>query len=627
MKYNLIRFFICAITLIFVSCDKKEMDSATPKLNSTITENTSRPTRPIILGKQKNNPFSVTNMKIALDSLRSYVHDTNDGALCAKSVDEMEIKPTDLYVRFLALDSTQNRILHNDTTLTLFDYPLDYEIKQNGDYYQDATLKTPYTWQYTTVKPGYVPHKGIKYEILSELFIIENSEDYTEEIITDSMMQRKPARIRNSLVVDKNICNALYAISFTLTGNKNELNTSASQNGSSAQKVTVPNCTTYSVGRSWWKVSWTSCDPFYYPDGYIRVRTPKGEVGLKGVQVRMTNWFTYGEAQTRDDGYYYCEKTRFNSLWIGNVINYSVYYYGRNGNRTWSIDRSIGGAICLWTSWYGAGSHSPNGFSMTFETNSDFWGRSVQNNAIYDYINYATTAGIALPPVDLKIATMYSNDFTSSAPLLSSHFNFSLIYAFPSSQAVLLTLLQNYSFVNMLMPDLILRYNLNINNYNEITATAWHELTHASQLERMKTEKGYDWASIYWSNNVYRQASNSKNRPDKSCYGIQGDTDWQQIALSEGWANYRAWELSKNNLNYNAISDLSWSDAPYSPDWYTSFPYKFAGMFYKFKNIGCSFTDLEKSLCTYSVAGYCDNLKEKYPNLSIQIDEIKKGYE
>jgi len=133
-------------------------------------------------------------MKIALDTLKQMVSESDQTAFKAKTVDEIELETTDLYVRFLPQDSTQYKQLMNDTMLTLFDFPLDYEIKQSGDYYQDPTLKKPFTWYYTTVKPGYIPPVGIKYEVLENLFIAEHSEYYTEELISDPENARKSSR-------------------------------------------------------------------------------------------------------------------------------------------------------------------------------------------------------------------------------------------------------------------------------------------------------------------------------------------------------------------------------------------------------------------------------------------------
>lgn len=608
---NILIYLILSFSII--AC-KKDLENSKPEDVQNIPVSTdptlsyeTRAKQPLILGQQKNNPFSVQNMKIALDSLRAYAKDEDDGSMRLKSLSEIEVKPTDLYVRFLPLDSNQYKTLMGDTTLTLFDFPLDYEIKQNGDFYHDSTITTPYTWQYTTVKPGFTPPTGIKYEVLSELFIVENSEDYTEEIISDtSVMQTKSAKIGGG-VIDRNIGNALYAISFTLTGNEKELNISGKQN-SSKLKSTVPNCTRYCVGRSWWKVCWTSCDPYYYPDGYIKVNTPSGDVGLKGAKVRMWRWFSYADARTDANGYYYCS-TRFNSLWIGNSIDYHIIFDGVNGSNNWTFSKSLFGALCLWTNYYGAGSHSPNGHSMTFYTNSDYWGRCVLNNAVYDYCNIAKTDGISLPPSNLDIANKQSSDLTSGAPLLNNHINWSLVYAYPNFWGVIGQVFA-YDLFGWAYPDLMLRFTKNMSDYNKITAIAWHELTHASQVRRMTSVKGLLWASDYWSANVYQQASNNIN--NGSPYGSKGDTRWQIIALSEGWANFREWKLASKYLSYS----VSLYD----------FPRSYAYMFNSLYAAGCSYSDMESSLCTYSISGFRDNLIAKYPALQTKITSIISSY-
>ncbi len=633
--------------MAFVACDRNEIGQPSPKGNATTAESTGRAIRPVVLGDKKNNPFSVQNMKIALDSLKNYVNESNDVVFKAKTLDEIELTTTDLYVRFLPLDSMQFKTLKSDSTLTLFDFPLDYAIKQSGDYYKDATVKTPFTWFYTTVKPGYTPPAGIKYEILQELFIAENSEYYSEETLSGGASQsRQVMRKRINELVDYNIFNALYAISFKLTGNEKELKVDAPDSAttlssvnakSSIMKVTIPNCTRYTINFGFRKVSWTSCDPYYYPDGCIKVNTPNGDIGLKGAKVRMWRWFTYADARTDANGYYYCS-ARFNSIWVGNSIDYHIIFDGQNAENNWTISRSIAGALCLWTNYYGAGSHDPNGFSMTFYTNSDYWGRCVLNNAIYDYCNITRNEGVTLPPNTLDIANKEDASFKSGAPLLNNHINWSLVYAYPNFWGVIGEL-YGYMLLGWSYPDLMLRYTKNLSDYNTINAVAWHELTHSSQLRRMISEKGLLWASDYWSANVYQQAANTfkdydgDGKKDGKPYGNKGDERWQQIALSEGWANYREWYLAKKYLNYeiyplqyNRTTNTYWQPIfdNYKDVSLTDY---YGGMFKQLNDLGCSYTNLEKSLCVYSIGAYRDKLMSYYPNLSYSITNIVTNYE
>ena len=627
-------YLIALVVFTLTSCDKNEVESNLNGENNIATESGKRSIRPVILGERKENPFSLENMKIALDTLKQMVRESDQTAFKAKAVDEIELETTDLYVRFLPQDSTQYKQLMNDTTLTLFDFPLDYEIKQSGDYYQDPTLKKPFTWYYTTVKPSYTPPVGIKYEILENLFIAEHSEYYTEELISEHENARQSSRRKISgETIDTNIFNALYVISFKLTGNEKELKQdtskvyTTSENQSSIRKITVPNCTRYSVKVGFVKVSWTSCDPYYYPDGKIKVNTPSGEIGVKGVKVRMWRWFTYADARTDNNGYYFCN-AKFNSIWIGNDIDYHIIFDGSNNTNSWTLSRSLFGALCLWTNYYGAGNHDPSGYTMTFDTDNDYWGKCVLNNAIYDYCDIARNDGVSLPPNNLDIANKKDDNLTSSAPLLNNHINWSLVYAYPNFWGVI-GQIYAYELLGDAYPDLILRYKNDKTYYNTITSIVWHELTHSSQVNRMISEKGLFWASDYWSANVYQQANNTLETD--SAYRHKGAERWQQIALSEGWANYREWYLGKNYLAWNTISNQSWASAPYSHRNYTDkslgFPVYYAKMYESLVNIGCSFSDIEKSLCTYSVNDFKEKMKTKYPSKSSNIDLIVTPYE
>jgi hypothetical protein len=135
--------------------------------------------------------------------------------------------------------------------------------------------------------------------------------------------------------------------------------------------------------------------------------------------------------------------------------------------------------------------------------------------------------------------------------------------------------------------------------------------------EDMISEKGLLWASDYWSANVYQQAANTfkdydgDGKKDGDSYGNKGDERWQIIALSEGWANYREQVLTRNYLGLPYYSGTS-----------NSFLIKYLSMFEELKNIGCSYQNMEKSLCTYTISGYRDNLIAIYPSLSIQITTI-----
>ena len=114
---------------------------------------------PMVLGEKLNNPYALEVMQAAVESLTP----------ADKPVPTLMV--TDLYVRFLPKDSTELAILYDVEKLELFDYPLDYEIMVEGDYYHDPSIPegNP-TWLYTTVAPDY-EFPDVEYEILETCYI------------------------------------------------------------------------------------------------------------------------------------------------------------------------------------------------------------------------------------------------------------------------------------------------------------------------------------------------------------------------------------------------------------------------------------------------------------------------
>ena len=114
----------------------------------------------IVLGKQLEDPYSVTNVTRALASLYPTRADT-------------PVSTTHLYVRFLPKDDAQMETLQ-EMDLELIDHPMDFSIVREGDYYQDPELgEDEITWQYSVVPPDFDFPEGIKYEILDRCHIAE----------------------------------------------------------------------------------------------------------------------------------------------------------------------------------------------------------------------------------------------------------------------------------------------------------------------------------------------------------------------------------------------------------------------------------------------------------------------
>jgi hypothetical protein len=124
----------------------------------------------MIIGEKLENPYSLENMQIAHDNLMA------ENKLKSK----IKIEPTHLYVRFRPKNMQELDMLTRDTTIDVFDYPLDVEIKQRGTYYHDPSISNKeITWQYTVVPVNYVFPK-VQYQKLAELYLPEEEGELQE---------------------------------------------------------------------------------------------------------------------------------------------------------------------------------------------------------------------------------------------------------------------------------------------------------------------------------------------------------------------------------------------------------------------------------------------------------------
>lgn len=90
-----------------------------------------------------------------------------------------EVPITHLYLKFKPQDEEQLSILKNDTSIIWYDYPLDYEmLEEGGSYYHDpeVPLDQP-TYQYTAVSVDHPLPQGVEYELLANLYIPEEQEE------------------------------------------------------------------------------------------------------------------------------------------------------------------------------------------------------------------------------------------------------------------------------------------------------------------------------------------------------------------------------------------------------------------------------------------------------------------
>ena len=257
--------------------------------------------------------------------------------------EDLTIETTDLYVRFLPVDSLELNTLDADTTLNLYDYPLDFEIEQVDHWYHDPSIPDHLpTYQYTVVKPDYQFSHTIEHEVLAELFIPEELEDDIEE---------------GRVSIDYDFLDALEDEALRMTGNWEE-------------KVDNPNAR---CRRKCWS-----------PHGYIKVRErtdgiSQGWVPVKEIQVRVRRWFTIKTDDTDANGYFQTAKFQ-------RPVNYSIVF------------KTLRFRIAGWTGLTNRynGPKRRGSWDVNFEWHNDWWTRATVMNAICDFKFQARRHGLAM---------------------------------------------------------------------------------------------------------------------------------------------------------------------------------------------------------------------------------------
>ncbi|MBK8698995.1 MAG: hypothetical protein IPN29_05425 [Saprospiraceae bacterium] len=171
MKYfrNFIELFAIAVAAIFIYSCAKDIDNKTLDKSSTQTPTQSRTRTPsndnttetaTVLGRQRNNPYTITNMTLAFNT----IYRTNLVALPV----------THKYIKFLPTTGDHLAELQDweiNTLTPVFEFPLEYEVTTAGDYYVDPAVQdSAYTYRYASV-PINVTLPNVPHQLISALFI------------------------------------------------------------------------------------------------------------------------------------------------------------------------------------------------------------------------------------------------------------------------------------------------------------------------------------------------------------------------------------------------------------------------------------------------------------------------
>ncbi len=366
----------------------------------------------IVLGDKLEDPYSVDNVIEAVSAL----YPTRAGRI--------DIRPTDLYVRFLPrTEDEYNRL--ESLGLLLIDHPIDYEVVREGDYYHDPSLdEDSITWQYAVVKPDFEFPEGIRHEVLDQCYISDHDPATRAGDIDWAAVERE---------------------AFRLTGNAGMLQPEVRGASESAK-----------------------------PSGRLCIvdeRHGDEPEGIAGVRVSCNTFVKFAHAYTDPQGYYSMDKE------FATELRYRIVFQNEKGF-------GIGlNKILVPASSSTMGKAGPEGVSITVDKNSDrrLFTRSVVNNAAYDYYESCASREhkILPPPANTRIWIFQALE-ACSTPMFQQG-------VFIDDTAVGQFLGEYSKYVKMFLPDITLGVK-GVDEYSTLYAGTVHELAHASHFSQVGKE-------------------------------------------------------------------------------------------------------------------------------------------
>ena len=305
----------------------------------------------IVLGDRLENPYKTENITKALESLYP------------TKADRVDVRTTNLYVRFLPADDREYRRLE-DMGIIMTDHPLDYAIAVEGDWYHDPEVPDEdVTWQYAVV-PHDFDFPDIRYEIIDECHISENDPGTRSDGIDWAAVEREAYR---------------------LTGN---------------ESMILPE---------------TKAEAKTVPSGRITIVDDKFNegkpFGVAGVRISCNSFVKFDHTYTDRDGYYTMNKSYSSDL------RYRLVFQNEKG---FSIGFNL---ILVPASVSTLGKTGPEGVNMTVTMDSEdkLFRRCIVNNAAYDYWSRCSAGDldISTPPSDLRIWLL--DGLTASSALMLHH--------------------------------------------------------------------------------------------------------------------------------------------------------------------------------------------------------------
>ncbi|TAF95842.1 MAG: hypothetical protein EAZ47_02895 [Bacteroidetes bacterium] len=449
----------------------------------------------------------------------------------------------------MTLDETED--------LELQDYPMDYELIQDGDYYQDPTLGTEdFHWLYTVVPVGYNFPNGIQYEIIEQLYLPENNEileDLAESMLAGA--QYSSARISNLPIVkidreDIQIESFNYSLEQCPCFDLNN------------PCPVWPDCGLGGGGGG-------NPSPTPLPSGiYVEEQTvcnqPTRILPLRQVNVVAKRWFKFWRGYTDDNGKFTVTKNFRNKVKvIVKTKNNNARVSKVRGIRLWQMLFPTRKRIGVFN---GSELHSIR-YVFTKPTDGSasnkelaYWASATTHNSIIEFREYTTEFNLTQPPSNLKvIVTNWGFMENAGAAPMWNKCNNNLV---PASFATFFVANSNFVLAGVTVLTTVLKNQMDViigyksTDYNcvltssQLRSVVYHELGHAQHF----SQAGCNFWTQY-RNAIVTELS-KLNQVDFHPYGTGNDQSTAPIlATGEMWGNHiEKWYSERHYGNGGAVA-------------------------------------------------------------------------
>jgi hypothetical protein len=511
-----------------------------------------------VLGNLRENPFTVEKMAQAHRNLYG------------SSIQTMET--THLYVKFMPA-SLDDMVALDSSDLFFFDFPLEYEVVDMGDYYQDIEEGT-FPVLYTVASPDFV-FPNVPHEVIAELYL-DKSDPF------------------------------LLVESFRITGNTDKIipyvfpssGLKADELGGNPVMLDIPaepdycdlgcypvlqiNTGTFPFTYTWYcdcppppptPTNACGCPVFSSnrkPAGCVKVEDtelstagdPSTFLPVRRVKViAYDGWFNLDITETDDNG---CWK--INDEYHGNA-----WFWIKFKNNRCKIRGTEGNFKAAWqwlftvTDYVGKlPGPTYNNISVNYNmwtSNGSkahrYWGAATVNNALHEFHDYAAQDGIAPPPNGMDIFVGHSQRYGYTIMSVQNQLSqavgiaLGLATSFTGPWSGLVALI-GWGATQLYLPDIYI--GTNFNHSDEQKSLAYHEIAHASHFAQV--------GPYYWQLLVTAEIlANGHGSSSGVNNGIPYDAGL--IALCESWAE------SLGGLLYTDRTYVGNNSLPFGLTWAT----------------------------------------------------------